>query len=496
LPVVVAPAVVNRSLNAPPSLSLSAQGGTIVRSSGQDWSCQQPTECNWTGALPIAAGQQLPQVHSRVRATSHSQVVVTATLKAADLEVIGTSTTRILLFCLGAHFRGSVPGVLVPEHRHLRGPVTGGIIVSPNGCAYRLTATDGGVFVFGDTTFRGSVPGVLGAKKLNGRVFTGFTPLPRTNGYWLVARDGGVFSFGRLAFYGSLPGLRTLLHKRLPGPVVAAASTPDGRGYWLVTANGGVFTFGDAKFYGTLPQLIARLHEHVLAHIVALVPTADGRGYWIVTSSGGVFSFGNARFYGSMGGTSLNKPIVAAAATQDGKGYWLFGADGGVFAFGDASFQGSLPAILAEKHEHLQAPIVGALAAPDGQGYWLIAADGGVFTLRGDITAVAGEIWPKGEPWGHGRVLEGDDATVEVRLTEGVVKNAYWQVCSVQPVECHTSPAGVQAWHTTLEVPMIGTSPEQTPGTIHVRVELRVGGHVIAETTITAPVEIQLPVAN
>jgi len=52
-------------------------------------------------------------------------------------------------------------------------------------------------------------------------------------GYWLVGADGGVFSFGDAGFYGSMgaapPSSRT--------PVVAIASTSDGRGYWLTTTN-------------------------------------------------------------------------------------------------------------------------------------------------------------------------------------------------------------------------------------------------------------------
>ena len=71
-------------------------------------------------------------------------------------------------------------------------------------------------------------------------------PSPATSGYRLVASDGGVFSFGDAAFYGSMGG--TPLNK----PIVGMAATPDGKGYWLVASDGGVFSFGDAAFYGSM----------------------------------------------------------------------------------------------------------------------------------------------------------------------------------------------------------------------------------------------------
>ena len=125
------------------------------------------------------------------------------------MQALGWSTTRISVLasaCAGAHFKGSVPGVLVPEHRKLHAPVTGGIIPPSSGCGYRLDAGDGGVFVFGHSRFWGSVPGVLGRKRLNGAVYAGLVPLPSGRGYWLIARDGGVFTFGKARFYGSLAG--------------------------------------------------------------------------------------------------------------------------------------------------------------------------------------------------------------------------------------------------------------------------------------------------
>jgi len=68
--------------------------------------------------------------------------------------------------------------------------------------------------------------------------------------------------------------------------------------------------------------------------IVAMASTPDGRGYWLVASDGGIFTFGDAQFYGSTGAITLNKPIVGMSATADGKGYWLVASDGGIFTYG------------------------------------------------------------------------------------------------------------------------------------------------------------------
>jgi hypothetical protein len=66
-----------------------------------------------------------------------------------------------------------------------------------------------------------------------------------SSGYRLVASDGGIFSFGDANFYGSTGAMT------LNKPIVGMASTPDGKGYWLVASDGGIFSFGDASFYGS-----------------------------------------------------------------------------------------------------------------------------------------------------------------------------------------------------------------------------------------------------
>jgi hypothetical protein len=65
------------------------------------------------------------------------------------------------------------------------------------------------------------------------------------SGYRMVASDGGIFSFGEAKFYGSTGDVA------LNKPIVGMATTPAGDGYWLVASDGGIFSFGDAKFYGS-----------------------------------------------------------------------------------------------------------------------------------------------------------------------------------------------------------------------------------------------------
>ena len=127
--------------------------------------------------------------------------------------------------------------------------------------------------------------------------------LPLGSGYRLYASDGGVFDFGNASFFGSTGGMH------LNKPVVGAAPSSIGLGYWLVASDGGVLSFGDANFHGSTGGM--RLNKP----IVGMSATPDDGGYWLVASDGGIFSFGDAKFYGSMGGTKLNKPIVGMAST-------------------------------------------------------------------------------------------------------------------------------------------------------------------------------------
>jgi len=222
---------------------------------------------------------------------------------------------------------------------------------------YWVSASDGGIFSYGDAKFYGST----GAMHLNAPIVD-MTPTPDGGGYWLVASDGGIFTFGDANFYGSTGALH------LNAPIVDMAPTPDGDGYWLVASDGGIFSFGDARFYGSTGAL------HLNAPVVGMAVSPSGAGYWLVARDGGIFSFGDATFQGSTGGIHLNAPIVGMAANPVGPGYWLVASDGGIFTFGKAQFFGSAGNLA------LNAPIVSMAATPSGTGYLLAASDGGIFT--------------------------------------------------------------------------------------------------------------------
>ena len=221
---------------------------------------------------------------------------------------------------------------------------------------YLLSASDGGVFDYGNIPFCGSTGSIHLNKPVVASALT-----TDGGGYWEVASDGGIFNFGNAGFFGSMGG------KPLNDPIVSMAATPDGRGYWEVASDGGIFGFGDAGFYGSTGSI------HLNRPIVGMAATPSGRGYWLVASDGGIFNYGDAGFLGSMGGKPLNSPIVGMATDSQTGGYWEVAADGGIFSFG-APFYGSTGSL------HLNAPIVGMEANKDGSGYRFVATDGGIFT--------------------------------------------------------------------------------------------------------------------
>ena len=229
-------------------------------------------------------------------------------------------------------------------------------VPGPHG--YRLVATDGGVFTFGESTFEGSTGGI----EIN-RPIVDLATTEDRRGYWLTASDGGVFAFGGAPFLGSQGG------RTLNQPIVGMAATPTGDGYWMVASDGGIFTHGDARFFGSTGGM--RLNRP----IVDMAVTPSGRGYWLVASDGGIFSFGDARFHGSTGAMALNAPIVSIIPTPWGDGYRLIASDGGVFSFGAARFFGSTG------HLRLNSPIVSSASTPSGDGYWFVGADGGIFSF-------------------------------------------------------------------------------------------------------------------
>ena len=153
-------------------------------------------------------------------------------------------------------------------------------------------ARDGSVYVSNYGVLPGTGSPIPG---LSGEVVQVSDPDPadelgaNLGGYRLAASDGGVFTFGQFGFYGSEGGTG------LNAPVVGIASNPVGPGYWMVASDGGVFSFGTSGFDGSMGGI------HLNAPIVGLAPTPDGRGYWLIAADGGVFAFGDATFHGSMG---------------------------------------------------------------------------------------------------------------------------------------------------------------------------------------------------
>ncbi|HEY3238667.1 MAG TPA: Calx-beta domain-containing protein, partial [Acidimicrobiia bacterium] len=245
---------------------------------------------------------------------------------------------------------------------------SGGPLLDPEGQArildddprrngYRLVASDGGIFAFGDAPFYGSTGNI----KLN-RPINGMAPTPSSAGYWMVASDGGMFTFGDAGFFGSTGGMN------LSDPVAGMTPTGSGQGYRLVTSGGEVFSFGDAV---RLPA--ESLPGRPAQPIVGIASTPSGAGYWLAGRDGQVTAFGDAPSLGSTG--PLPNPIVGIAASPTGGGYWLVGSDGALFAFGDAGFFGSTGGVPLNK------PIVGIAPTVTGKGYWMVATDGGIFTF-------------------------------------------------------------------------------------------------------------------
>jgi GH25 family lysozyme M1 (1,4-beta-N-acetylmuramidase) len=234
---------------------------------------------------------------------------------------------------------------LAPASGFLRG-----LAVNSTGQGYWTCTTDGGVFAFGDATWRGTAGGQSHAQPILGIVRT-----PSGLGYWLFGADGKVVSFGNAAAVGGLTSAAS--------PVVGMAATSTGQGYWLVQRDGTISAFGDALGYGQATSLAGL--------VVGIASTPTGHGYWVAASDGRVQAFGDAV---AVGNANPTQPIVAIGATPTGKGYWLPEASGTVHAFGDA------PALTPAAPG---AGVVSLTPTLTGAGYWLLANDGTVIA-RGD----------------------------------------------------------------------------------------------------------------
>ena len=219
---------------------------------------------------------------------------------------------------------------------------------------YRLTALDGGVFCYGESTYEGGANSIdLAAPIID------IDETPDRAGYWQAGLDGGVFAWNA-PFFGNA------LEYDPAAPILGIAARPQGDGYWLAGLDGGVFALGGAPFLGN-----ALLDGVVIIDIVA---TSTGEGYWLLDANGTVYEFGDAQHLGDHEARDV-EAVGLAAAVED-TGYWIANVPGNVFEFGTATDHGQI-----EDPERLEGSIVTIEALASGGGYWLLGFDGGVFAF-------------------------------------------------------------------------------------------------------------------
>jgi Transglycosylase-like domain len=262
-----------------------------------------------------------------------------------------TASSVSALSALATHASAASAALPTGIDKVLNAPIVS-LTSTPDGLGYWETASDGGVFTFGDAPFYGAAASLRLNEPIVGMASSS------ADGYWEVASDGGIFTYGNAPFYGSAGAAH------LNRPVVGMEPTPDGKGYWLVASDGGIFTYGDAHFYGSASGLSPG------SAIVSMSSTPDGGGYWLASANGAVFAFGDAAY---KGGASVGPQVIGISSTSTG--YRLGTATGSIYAFGGSSVFGSMA------DQHLNQPVVGIQQTPDGMGYWLVAADGGVFAF-------------------------------------------------------------------------------------------------------------------
>lgn len=221
---------------------------------------------------------------------------------------------------------------------------------------YRLSALDGGVFAYGQSTYEGSANTL---PDLQAPVVDIDETWDRS-GYWQAAADGGVFAWNA-PFFGSMGGAP------LNAPVFGIAARPQNDGYWLVALDGGVFALGGAPFFGSAADMEG-------AVIVDIVSTSTGEGYWLLDAGGTVIPFGDAQNFGDYDARDVE--AVGMAATPDDLGYWIANYPGKVHQFGTATDHGDIA-----EPESLNASVAGIEATMAGTGYWLFGLDGGVFAF-------------------------------------------------------------------------------------------------------------------
>jgi hypothetical protein len=106
----------------------------------------------------------------------------------------------------------------------------------PGRAGYTIFAEDGGVFCKGSQVHYGSAVGVVSG------IIVGADVTPSGNGYILISSTGGVYAFGDASYRGGgANGARDILH------------TATGLGYWIVHSDGSIYSYGDATYYGNAP---------------------------------------------------------------------------------------------------------------------------------------------------------------------------------------------------------------------------------------------------
>ena len=180
-----------------------------------------------------------------------------------------------------------------PAHLHLRSPIVA-FAPTPDAKGYWLISANGGLFHFGDAQFFGSTV----HNRKDGDVVA-ILSTPDGNGYWIVSTRGIVRNFG------DAPPVGTLSYKR--PQVVAASANPDGRGIVMLTKDGGVHNLGTSGYFGSL------IHRRLPRPLTAIASTADGNGYLLEDAAGGTFTFGDALFAGSLASTPPKRPTRVVA---------------------------------------------------------------------------------------------------------------------------------------------------------------------------------------
>ncbi len=160
-------------------------------------------------------------------------------------------------------------------YAHPAAPVVG-IAPTSSDRGYWLVDAAGTVYAFGDARNDGSL---ATGRLARGATIVALVPAPGDDGYWLVASNGALFAFGKAHHLTPPPPAAVGA-----APVVAAARA--GGGLWLVTAAGRVLPLGGAQSEGSAAP--------GRSPVVAIASSADGRGYWLLHADGAVNGFGDA----------------------------------------------------------------------------------------------------------------------------------------------------------------------------------------------------------